>query len=363
MTQISKIDKNFICEKLNVGEINFSDIKKKPFDLYGVFYDEKLGRYLRMPDNVAEKVSEGVRYLNTNTSGGRVRFTTDSEFVAIKCVTDSVCLMSHMTLIGSCGFALYADGKFYNSFFPESKEYIEKSNGYEAIVRFADKRKRDITIYFPLYNPVQELFVGLQPSAVLGGGKKYGEKLPIVFYGSSITQGGCASRPGNSYDAIVARMLNSDYINFGFSGNAKGEPVMADYLATLDTGIFVYDYDHNAPGVEHLKKTHYAFYERYRKLKPNTPIVMLSKCDFENEVDNAARRDIIRNSYKKAIKSGDKNIYFIDGETLFGKENRDCCTVDGGHPTDAGFLRMAEKVFPLLYEINESSLCPTARRS
>ncbi|GHV00408.1 hypothetical protein FACS1894211_07630 [Clostridia bacterium] len=352
---IKRIDKNFIGNKLNIGGVSFFDAKEKPFGLYGVFYDKPLGRYLRMPAAAAARVSEGVNALNAYTSGGRLRFITDSEYIAIRCVTDSACLMPHMPLTGSCGFSLYADGTYYQTFIPDSAAYIEKNNGYESVVHFPDKRRRDITIYFPLYNAVRELFVGFAPDAALDSGKKYGRKIPIVFYGSSITQGGCASRPGNSYDAIVARMLDSDYINLGFSGNCKAESVMADYLTTLDASVFVYDYDANAPDKDYLEKTHYALYARYRAVKTNTPIVMLSRPDFDGDKSlNAARREVIRASYEKAVASGDENVYFIDGETLFGKTNRDCCTADGCHPNDAGFLRMAETVYPVIKRIIES---------
>ena len=122
---------------------------------------------------------------------------------------------------------------------------------------------------------------------------------------------------------------------------------MAEYIAALDCSVIVLDYDHNAPTVDHLRNTHYPFYETIRKVQPNTPIILISKPDLNPEVD-APRRAVIYDTYKRAKKQGDKKIWFIDGEKLFGKHNRDACTVDGCHPNDLGFYRMAETICPTL---------------
>lgn len=166
-----------------------------------------------------------------------------------------------------------------------------------------------------------------------------------MYYGSSITQGGCASRPGNSYPAIISRMLNCDYINFGFSGNAKGEDIIVEYMASLNMSVFVCDYDHNTPSTEHLLNTHERLYKKIREGNPELPIVFISKPDFDSNVPlNIQRRNIIYSTYINAINNGDKNVYFIDGESLFKSEGRDSCTVDGCHPNDLGFMRMAETI-------------------
>jgi len=116
----------------------------------------------------------------------------------------------------------------------------------------------------------------LDKNARVNGGKKYRDELPILYYGSSITQGGCASRPDHAYQALIAKWNNIDYINLGFSGNAKGEDIMVDYLASMDCGLFVCDYDHNAPTAEYLKNTHYCLYKRYREKQPSwLPLVLV----------------------------------------------------------------------------------------
>ena len=179
----------------------------------------------------------------------------------------------------------------------------------------------------------------------VGEGMPYRNQLPIVYYGSSITQGGCASRPGNAYQNIISRHLNMDFLNLGFSGNAKAEDAVTNYMADLPMLVFVCDYDHNAPNVEYLRSTHQKLYDTIRKKNPDVPFIMLSRPDFEcNLTDNRLRRDVIMETLLHARANGDKNIWFVDGSSLFRGQFGDACTVDGTHPTDLGFGLFAEKL-------------------
>ena len=108
------------------------------------------------------------------------------------------------------------------------------------------------------------------------------------------------------------------------------------------------DYDHNAPDAEHLKNTHENFFKTVRRFNSKLPVVIVSKPDTEADPYFYIRRGIIERTYKNAKKSGDKHVYFVDGETLFGKNDRDTCTVDGCHPNDLGFYRMAKNIRPTL---------------
>ena len=144
--------------------------------------------------------------------------------------------------------------------------------------------------------------------------------------------------------------FDCDYINLGFSGNAKAEDEIIDYIAELDMSVFVYDYDHNAPEPEHLKRTHFALYEAIRNKNPELPYIMITHPSKGiNEPVN--RRKIIMESYLKALDKGDKNVYYIDGDSLFAGYEYDSCTVDGCHPNDLGLYRMAQGILPILKEI------------
>jgi hypothetical protein len=265
--------------------------------------------------------------------------------VAIKALMPGVTQFSHMPLTGTSGFDLYVDecggSTYYSTFVPP----VGMKDGYESIIYFQDEKERNVTINFPLYNCVDSLYIGLQNSAAVGSGAEYDYKKPVLYYGSSITQGGCASRPGNSYQAIISRRLNCDHINLGFSGSALGEETIAEYMSGMDISAFICDYDHNASSVDYLKDTHERLFRKFRDKSGRLPIILVSKPDFDKNVqDSILRRDVIYSTYMYALKNGDENVYFIDGQYLFKDENRDCCTVDGCHPNDAGFLRMAEVI-------------------
>lgn len=339
---ISKLDKNFtIKTSIKENDIVFRNVKESPFNIYGLKKPLDGEKFMRMDGKVAEEVSEGVSQLNYHTAGGRVRFKTNSNYVALSMTADGAAQMSHMPLSGSTGFDMYVDNVFYKSFIPP----FDMNGGFEGLQYFNGNTMRDIIINFPLYNGVNELYIGLQKTAKLEEGSQYKLKKPILFYGSSITQGGCASRPGNCYSAIISRKLDCDYINLGFSGNAKGEKRMAEYISDLSISAFVMDYDHNAPSAEHLKETHEKFLLIIREKQKDLPVIFVSKPDFDlNKQDSRSRRAVIFQTYKNALSRGDKNVYYIDGETLFGKDNRDGCTVDGTHPNDFGFYKMAKVI-------------------
>ena len=233
------------------------------------------------------------------TAGGRLRFSTDSSCIAIFVKQPGSGHMAHMSLLGSSGFDLYEETDTQSHYIGSLILPATLTDGYDAICELGTRRMRDITLYFPLYNGVQQLMVGLESGAALNEPiYRYASMAPIVYYGSSITQGGCASRPGNTYQSIILRRNRIDYINLGFSGSAKGEMAMADYIATLSMSALVYDYDHNAPDDTYLKQTHENFFLHFRQKQPNTPVVMISKPDFWPGRQDEIRRSII----KKLIK-------------------------------------------------------------
>ncbi len=346
MLDISKIDSNFVIEtQICKEDVKFFKIDEAPFKIYGVFKEK--GKYRRMPDNIAQKVSEGVYQLHTNTAGGRVRFITDSPYIAIHSKMDGLGKMPHFALTGSIGFDLYVNNYYAKTFVPP----FNIEDGYESIFEFDKKEEREITINFPLYSNINELYIGLQKNALLKEAKPYKNAKPIVYYGSSITQGGCASRPGMSYEAIVSREFNCDYVNLGFSGNAKAEDEIIEYIKNLDMCVFVYDYDYNAPTIEHLEKTHEKMFKAIREKKPALPIIMMNRPKYYLTDLEKTRKEIIETTYKNALNAGDKNVYYIDNIALT-KLCKDSGNVDNCHPTDFGFASMAEALINVLREIN-----------
>ena len=129
---------------------------------------------------------------------------------------------------------------------------------------------------------------------------------------------------------------------------------MIGYLAGLDMCAFVSDYDYNAPDAQHLRNTHYKLYEAIRAAHPDIPYIMISKPDFKDGEygnEDTARRAVIMESYLRALETGDRQVYFIDGVSFFAGPHADSCTVDGAHPNDLGFYRMAQGIEPVLRRV------------
>lgn len=339
MSNITSIDKNFeIVTKIDKTDIKFYNALSEPFRIYGVYYEG--GKFRRMPEAVAKTVSEGVYYLHANAAGGRVRFKTDSPYVAINTKMATITRMDHFPLCGSAGFDLYADGEYIKTFRPP----CDMTDGYESLIELGTAKMREITVNMPLYSDVCELYIGLAGDAEILAPTPYRVEKPVVFYGSSVTQGGCASRPGNSYQGFITRWLDIDHINLGFSGNAKGEEEMADYIASLDMSVFVCDYDYNAPNAEHLAATHERLFKKVREAHPELPIVIVTRPKpYYREGEDLDCFAVAVSTYEHALAAGDKNVRFIDGRTLLGELGLEG-TVDAVHPTDLGFYFMAKRM-------------------
>ena len=210
---------------------------------------------------------------------------------------------------------------------------------------------REVTINMPCYSEVYDLYIILEADARVEKTRGYKRDGKILYYGSSITNGACATRPGNSYESFICRTLGMDYVNLGFGGSAKGEDAIADYIANIGAEIFVYDYDHNAPDVEHLEKTHEKMFLKIRHKNPDMPILILSRPRYKrlNPIE-IERLRVIKKTYENARARGDKNVYFIPGNTLMKYAKHDGY-VDGLHPNDLGFYSMARVITPVLKEI------------
>ena len=348
MKNIAEIDKNLAVETSIEREgLCFYDVRQEPFRIHGVFWEN--GMFRRMPEEVAKSVNEGVYGLHSNGAGGRICFVTDSPYVAIK--TEYIPgKMPHFALSGSAGFDMYAryeqEDRYEGTFIPP----FDVADGYESVIDFAECRERYITINLPLYGSVSKLYIGLKAGSVLKEAPEYRVKKPVVYYGSSITHGGCASKPGSSYQSILSRRFDCDYINLGFSGSARGEDEMTDYIKGLDMSVFVLDYDHNAPTTEHLEQTHGKMFRAIRAAHPTLPIVIMPRPKYYLTEEEKIRHEIVYRTYQEAKAAGDENVYFISGRKLMEIVG-DNGTVDGCHPTDSGFFSMACAVAEVFEEI------------
>ena len=345
MSDITKIDKNFEVKSESGDGLEYYNTLSAPFSTHGLLHDGVM--YRRIPEDVAKRVSPGVEGVHKHTSGGRVRFVTNSRRVGFVAKMHSAWSLNNEAAAGSKGFDLYerVDGKirFLKGLVPPQN----MDGGYGTVIDFGTSEKRELIFNFPQYAGVYSFEVGIENGAELEAPTPYKISTPIVFYGSSITQGACATRPGNSYENFVSRELDCDYINLGFSGNAKAEPAIAEYVAGLDMSVFVYDYDYNAPDVEYLKRTHEPMFKTVRAAHPNLPVIIMSR---PVPTPNTERVAVIRQTYENALKAGDKNVYLITGEELTEISGYDT-TVDNVHPTDLGFYSMSRAIIEVLKNI------------
>ncbi len=337
--------------------MKYYHITDVPFKIYGLaVINREKRQYYRVTEGIMEKLPQ-YEFLGRRAVGGRVRFQTDSVNLCVRMTLAQTKEDINIPLSGSAGADIYSgrgkEARFLGYIAP--KEHIMEEITVEKT--FIKKEEMEtITINLPRNDHLLSMEIGIDEGARLEPAEEYTYAKPVVFYGSSITEGGCASRVGNSYANLVCRWLDADFYNFGFSGSARGEMEFAEYIAGLpEMGLLVYDYDHNAPTAEHLEQTHERFFKRVRQAYPDVPVIMLSRPDVDgDEEDCAARREIVRKTYENAVSAGDKNVRFIDGFTLFGEEGRAECTVDGTHPNALGFMRMAEKIYPVMKEALES---------
>jgi hypothetical protein len=339
---IEEIDKNFIVTAPDAAQTVFFDVSRPPFTVHGLLRDA--AGYYRIPHALAAATNIGVKFLNLNTAGGRVRFRTDATRIVLRAELRAVTRMPHFAFTGSAGFDLYADDVYRGTFVPPD----DMTDGYTSEIDLDAGGEREITIHFPLYSGVARLEIGLPKGCMLGKAAPYRITTPVVYYGSSITQGGCASRPGNAYQSILSRLLSCDHLNLGFSGSARGEPCMAAYIAGCRMSAFVLDYDHNAPDPAYLETTHEAFFRAVRAQQPTLPILLLSRPQPNPNQEDLLRRDIVKRTWETALQTGDRHVYFIDGTTMLQLFGGDSGTVDNCHPNDLGFYCMAKALEPVL---------------
>ncbi len=351
---IEKIDKNLVPNGDTKREdAVFYSLREPPFRLYGLYNPGEEEIFRRMPKEYTDRIGEGYTLMMGMTVGARARFKTDSPYIILRAETPSVTPYTACgTITAMKGFDLYfvdetGEERYYRSFRPP----VQFEEGYEAILEMPEGM-HDMVLYFPMYNQLSNVYLGLADTAKLCEGGRYAVEKPILFYGSSITQGCCACRTANVYSSIAGRLLNCDTINLGVSGGAKGQLPTAEYISGLSLSAFVYDYDYNAPSLAFLQETYMPFLQIIREKQPELPIVLVSMIS-RTYPDLEKRKAFIRSQYEAMQVTGDKNIYFIDGQTLISDADWDFTTADVTHPNDFGFLRMAEGMVPLLRSILE----------
>ncbi len=308
--------------------------------------------YDRLPARAENRASASVWNLSQDSAGMVVRFETDAPTIAARWVLRrSTLAMPHMPATGVSGLDLYV--KEQGSWHWLANGRPEKTVTEQVLVRGLKPGRREYLVYLPLYNGVEELSLGVPKGVELSiAPSRSPGKKSIVFYGTSIVQGGCAARPGMAYPAILGRRLDRSTINLGFSGSALCEPELAEFFAELDPAAYVLDPLPNMTAelvAERLER----FVLILRAAHPNTPIVLVEHLIYPDGIfvearhkryveDNARLREV----YDRFVKAGQKRLFLVPAARLIGTDGE--ATVDGTHPTDLGFVRMADAIEPVL---------------
>jgi len=323
--------------------------------------------YVRLPDTLTTNVNSGVRGMRNHTSGMLFRFRTDSKFLVIRHKPfNGWHGMGHMTEVGTSGWDVYRRDK------PSGKwRFVASNHGAKAetddqgtrVKRIAWKAGDECIVNLPLYNGVKEFSLGIAPGAKIEAPAPWasGVEKPVVFYGTSITHGGCCSRPGLAFVNRVGRDLDVPVVGLGFSGSGRMELEMADCLARIDASCYVLDclwnmsrprkgdgtafqdmesagYDENDP-ISVVRFRYEPFIRALRAKRPDVPIVMAEQCDvFMNGPSGKDR--FVRALYEKLVAEGWKNLVYLPKDEMY---TGDCeGTVDGCHPNDIGMESMSK---------------------
>lgn len=350
---IEKIDCYMRRAKIDPENLKWYDPKDGIVEVLGLYWFNEEKRYNRFPESMESKTREQLVQLATCTAGGQIRFRTDSKRVIISATNTSAQSYATMAEAGRRGFDLYTGDPgqevFWNTALPVSGELTYAANLFEV----QEQKMRSFTINLPLYCGVEEILIGIDDETELLPPLPLPVTSPVVIYGTSITQGGCASRPGTAFTNRLSRKLQCEFLNFGFSGQGKNDLEIAELLSTIkDPALFIIDSEANSVSVEHTIKSVPQFIDILRSKHPQVPILIVTKVTYGPRygVEIPSLKKAFHKIYLDRVAAGDKNIFFVDGSTFWEKDYWEN-TIDGAHPTDAGFMFMAEKLEPVLRDL------------
>ena len=335
------------------GGLAWLDVEKFAWAVEGKAWAETERYFDRLPAKAKDKVRKAVWGLSRHSAGMAIRFETEATAISAKWSLLSKSLaMNHMPATGVSGLDLYAQD-------PQGRwrwVAVGRPGGQTNKARLVagiPAGRRTWMLYLPLYNGTESLELGVKPGTYLR--PLPARPKPMVFYGTSIMQGGCASRPGMVHSAILGRRLDRPTVNLGFSGNGTMDAELAELMAELDACCYVLDClpNMNAAAVAQRAEP---FVRQLRKARPTTPIVLVEDRTYAHAwlVASARRRnDASRAELRKALErlraDGVEGLHYVEGETLFGDDAE--ATVDGSHATDLGFMRQADALEPLLRKL------------
>ena len=322
--------------------------------LYGKARQDTKELYERLPAEFEGRSRDAVWYLGRNSAGLYVRFSSNASAIWLRWSAKFGNHMNHQTLTGTRGLDLYVlTDKGEWRFMASGRPTLDSKDCEQKVIGAMEPKWREYMLYLPLYDGLTKLEIGVDREAVVEAPKVDLPRCdkPIVMYGTSILQGGCANRPGMAHTSILSRRFNREVINLGFSGNALLDLEIAELMASVeDPAIFVFDYVPNAYDYL-IREKGEQFFRIVRDAHPDVPILFLEDPYFGHydydagikaEVDkkNAAQWEL----FCKLKKQGEKNIWYLKSDDMVGHDNE--AFVDGIHFTDLGMMRYADWLAP-----------------
>jgi hypothetical protein len=346
----AKLDPAMAASKASNPNLDWYDVTK--WGIEGRILpdqDRKLW-FDRLPSSAEGKVTDAVWNLSRDSAGMMARFKTSSSAISVHYkVRKSQLGMPHMPATGVSGIDLYArdnDGKW--KWVQVTKPATQEVQ--TEIIQGLEPGVREYAAYLPLYNGIEFLKIGVEKGASFEGLAPRGK--PIVFYGTSITHGACASRPGMVHTNILGRKLDMPIVNLGFSGNGRMDQAVGEFLVQLDAAVFVIDCLPNMQPADVTAKCE-PLVTQLRAAKPNTPIVLVEDRRFTNDWITPKKRQFhtdnhaaLRKAYDSLVAQGIEKLFYIHGDSLYGDDTEGA--TDASHANDLGFMRQADVFEPVL---------------
>ncbi|MEX0777527.1 MAG: SGNH/GDSL hydrolase family protein [Phycisphaeraceae bacterium] len=359
MTQrIEKLDSNFAPAPAPgpggvEGDRVWYDIRD--LGVEGRAFADTLDYYDRLPARAKGVVREAVWHLSRHSAGMRVRFVTDATRIAARWTLRFEQLaLPHMAATGVSGLDLHLKHEGAWHWVGAGRPETFPDNEVALVSEELAPGRREYELSLPLYNGVARVEIGLPRGAALDRAPAYAaaRSKPLCFYGTSIVQGACAARPGMCHTAILARRLDWPHLNLGFSGNGRLEPEVADLLAQVDPAAYILDaVPNNQP--DDVRARLGPFVRRLRREHPYTPILLVESILYQQGIFVPAHRQrcnqnnlALRQVHGQLRDEGCPALHLVPGEHLLGDDGQG--TVDGAHPSDLGFIRIADVLEPPL---------------
>jgi GDSL-like Lipase/Acylhydrolase family/N-terminus of Esterase_SGNH_hydro-type len=334
------------------GQVNQTDDTLKFYDgqlftIIGKYHSEK--NYTRFPQEYKNKLRKAVWSLGQHSTGISIRFRTNASDIIVRWTALNDGKMDHMAYTGIKGVDLYAhvDNKWK---FVNTGRVKGKDNEF-AMIKSEDKIFREYLLNLPLYDGIESLSIGVNTDAeiTIPEEKWLIEKKPVVYYGSSIAQGGCASRPGMAFTNILERAMDRSFVNMGFSGSGTFDIPVGEAMCEIDAALYVIDCNPNTK-MPLIYERAIELVKFLKKKRPEIPILLVEAFYYERgfvkpqDSNNEKKNKELRRAFLKLQESGIKELYYKEGDGLIGYDHEG--TVDGVHPNDLGMLRIADGLQP-----------------